>query len=173
MEPLKIHDYLIKTRRRVLDWMRPLSAEQYGRELRPGSRSIQRTMTHTLSSEWYYVQRIERRDVPPYEEWSIREEEAPAFAALEAAWSKQDVETRVALNAVRDWNTPFEYRVIDDEGKQKIVTASAGDLFTQLVLHEVHHRAQAMSMLRELGVALDDIDFNTTMYPRRDASPNG
>ncbi len=130
-------------------------------------------MTHILSSEWYYVQRMQQRDVPPYEGWAIREEDPPKFPVLEAAWTRQDADTRSTLKAVREWNTPFEYRVIDDEGLPKIVTASVGDLFTQLVLHEVHHRAQAMSMLRELGAALDDIDFNTTMFQRRDAPPGG
>jgi uncharacterized damage-inducible protein DinB len=52
-----------------------------------------------------------------------------------------------------------------------IVTASAADQFTQLVLHEVHHRAQAMNMLCHLGVAVatEDIDFNALMFARRAA----
>jgi uncharacterized damage-inducible protein DinB len=51
-----------------------------------------------------------------------------------------------------------------------IVTASPADQFTQLVLHEVHHRAQAVNILRHLGVeSLGDLDFNALMFPRRDA----
>jgi uncharacterized damage-inducible protein DinB len=71
---------------------------------------------------------------------------------------------------VKDWERPIEYRVTDDDGQAKIVTASAADLFTQLALHEVHHRAQALNMLRQLGARIaDDIDFNMMMYARRDA----
>jgi uncharacterized damage-inducible protein DinB len=36
------------------------------------------------------------------------------------------------------------------------------------VLHEVHHRAQAMNILRQLGVKLADIDYNAMMYTRRE-----
>jgi uncharacterized damage-inducible protein DinB len=52
-----------------------------------------------------------------------------------------------------------------------VTIAGAADIFTQLVLHEVHHRAQAMNMLRQLGIAAEDIDYNTLMYRRRAASP--
>jgi uncharacterized damage-inducible protein DinB len=33
----------------------------------------------------------------------------------------------------------------------------------------VHHRAQAMNILRQLGVALEDIDYNALMFQRREA----
>jgi len=49
------------------------------------------------------------------------------------------------------------------------MTATAGDIATQLVLHEVHHRAQAMAMLRHLGRPVQDIDYNDLMYERVEA----
>jgi uncharacterized damage-inducible protein DinB len=170
MEPLKIYDYLVLARQRLFGWVRPLSAEQYSREFSTWTRTLSRTLTHTMTSEWYYVQRMQGREVPPYEKWPIREEEAPSFAELEAAWAEQARSTRAALGAVRDWNANLEYRVTGDDGRPAIVTASAADIFTQLVLHEVHHRAQAMNMLRQLGVASDDLDFNALMYKRREVS---
>ena len=71
---------------------------------------------------------------------------------------------------MRDWTTELEYEAEGDDGPV-VVTASPADIFTQLSLHEVHHRAQVMFMLRQLGVALADIDFNALMYKRREASP--
>mgnify|MGYP003453290238 CR=1 FL=1 len=45
------------------------------------------------------------------------------------------------------------------------------DLFTQLALHEMHHRAQIMAMLRESGAAiLEDLDYNALMYQRVEAT---
>lgn len=171
MEPLKIYDYLTVARHRLFGWVRPLGPEQYTREFPNWSRTVARTLTHTMTSEWYYMQRMQRRDVPPYEEWPIREEEAPPFTTLEVAWNEQAPRTRAALSAVRDWNASLEYRVIGDDGRPAIVTASPADIFTQLVMHEVHHRAQVMNMLRQLGVPTDDLDFNTMMYKRREVSP--
>jgi uncharacterized damage-inducible protein DinB len=170
MEPLKIYDYLTLARRRIFDKVRPLSAEQYAREFPIGLGTLGRILTHIMISEWYYVQRIQRRDVPPYEEWPIQQEHPPAFEVLEAAWTEQADHTRAAIHAVRDWIADLEYQVTADDGRPEIVTASAADIFTQLALHEVHHRAQVMNMLRHLGVPADDLDFNS-FFERRAASP--
>ena len=169
MQPLKIYDYLVLSRQRVLEKVRTLSAEQYAQPMGIGHGSLDRTLTHILASEWYYVQRLLRRDVPPYEQWSIRWEEPPPFAALEAAWVIQAAETRAAIEAVRDWLEPIEYRVTTDDGRRLIVTASASDIVTQLALHEVHHRAQVMNILTRLGAGVGDTDYNLLMYQRRDA----
>jgi uncharacterized damage-inducible protein DinB len=170
MDPLRTYDYLAIARGRVFDLVRPLGEGAYGREFPIGPGTLGRTLTHVMISEWYYVQRMERREVPAYETWPIRQEAPPAFEVLEAAWAEQTDATRAALDSVRDWDAPIEYGVTTDEGQKMIVTASAGDLLTQLVLHEVHHRAQALNMLRHLGVAAGDFDFNAMMYPRRTVS---
>jgi uncharacterized damage-inducible protein DinB len=169
MEPLKTYDYLTRARQRVFEWVRSLSAEQYARQFPIGPGTLGRTLTHIMICEWVYVQRMQGRDVPPYDQWPIRDEDPPPFAELEAAWLEQAGATRAVLSGVTDWNARLEYRVTEDDGTPVIVTASAGDIFTQLVLHEVHHRAQSMNMLRRLGVTVDDIDFNTLMYSRRPA----
>jgi uncharacterized damage-inducible protein DinB len=186
MEPLRTYDYLTLARQRVFEWIRPLSSEQYSREFPVGLGTLGKTLTHIITSEWYYVQRLQGSEVPPYDQWPIhpvhpgdegprrpsaRKENPPPFATLEATWIEQARHTRDALSAVRDWNQELEYQVTDDDNWSAIVTTSRGDIFTQLALHEVHHRAQAMGMLRQLGVALDDIDFNTLMYKLRSVSP--
>ena len=170
MDAQRTYDYLALARRKILGWARPLSDEQYGHDFAIGLGSLARTLAHIELSEWYYIQRLRGRPIPPYEQWPIRDEAPPPLAALEAAWIEQEGRTRAALAGVRDWTAPIEYEVTTDAGRREIVTASAGDLFTQLVLHEVHHRAQAMNMLRQLGVGLEDLDFNALMYRRRPAS---
>ena len=70
---------------------------------------------------------------------------------------------------MRDWDEPIVYRVTRDDGRRIIVTATAADIFTQLALHEVHHRAQVMNILTRLGVGVGDIDYNLLMYQRREA----
>jgi len=166
---LRTYDYLVLARERLFAWVRPLSPEQHVREFAIGRGTLTRTLTHIVASEWYYVQRILRQSVPPYEQWPLREEAPPALPALETAWREQAGVTRAALGAVRDWCAEFEYPVTDDDGEALIVTASTADVFTQLVLHEVHHRAQAMNMLRQMGIAAEDLDFNALMYKRRRA----
>jgi uncharacterized damage-inducible protein DinB len=166
MQPLKTYDYLTLARQRVFDWIRPLGADAYAREFPIALGSLAKTLTHALGSEWYYVQRMAERPVPPYEEWPYQHEKPLTFAQLEAAWAKEAVETRAALAAIQDWTTDLEYR-IDGDGQPAIVRASPSDIFTQLAFHEVHHRSHALSMLRQLGVTVEDLDFNALMYKRR------
>jgi uncharacterized damage-inducible protein DinB len=167
MEPLKIYDYLTLARQRIFDWVRPLSAEQYGREFPIGLGTLGRTLTHIMICEFAYVERIQGHELLPYETWPIQDEKPPPFATLERAWIDQARQTRAVLAAISDWSAPLEYRRTRD-GRTAIITASPADLFTQLAFHEVHHRAQAMNMLRHLGVTTEDIDFNALMYKRRD-----
>lgn len=171
MDPLRTYEYLALARRRVLDWARPLSPEQHAQQFPIGPGSILRTLTHILISEWYYIERMEGRSVPPYAQWPVRDENPPPLVEIEALWAEQEVRTRAAIAVVRDWGAPMEYRITDDDGRLVDITASRGDIVTQLVLHEVHHRAQVMNMLRHCGVAASDIDFNTLMYRRRPVNP--
>ena len=95
--------------------------------------------------------------LPPYDQWPIQDEHPPPLAQLEPAWDQQARITRDALAAVRDWSHEVEYRVTPEVSHVKkplIVTATYGDIAMQMVLHEVHHRAQAMNMLRQLGITL-------------------
>ncbi len=43
--------------------------------------------------------------------------------------------------------------------RTRTLVATKRDIATQLLLHEVHHRAQAMAMLRHLDVAAQDLDY--------------
>ncbi len=174
MEPLKIYDYLTLARGKVFDRVRPLSAEQYAQRFPIGLGTLGRTLTHIMICEWFYIQRLLEREVPPYNRWPIQDENPPPFAVLEPTWAEQAKQTRAALAAVRDWHSAIEYRSMSNDENAKelrpvIVTASPADLFTQLALHEVHHRAQALNILRQFGTAVGDIDFNALMYQRREA----
>ncbi|MDZ4753759.1 MAG: DinB family protein [Phycisphaerae bacterium] len=171
MDHLKLYDYLTKARERVLNALRPLTPEHYHHEFNFGLKTIARTLTHVMISEWYYIERFTGRHVPPYVEWPIKDETPPEFGVVEATWREQEQATRAALAAERDWTRTIAWDSFpDDAGRRSHITATVGDLLAQLVLHEVHHRAQVMAMLRGLGdgvAPLQDIDYNDLMYERR------
>ena len=178
MDPVRIYDYLTRSRGMILDRVRPLSPEQYVQQFPIGLGSLARTLTHVMISEWFYIQRLLEKDVPPYSAWAVHDETPPPFAVIDAMWAEQARATREAIASIRDWDAVIEYRGLfvgtDDQPRTPatIISASASDIVTQLILHEVHHRAQAMNMLRQLGITaevLGDIDFNALMYRRRTA----
>jgi len=167
IDPLRIYTYLEKVRARVLASVRGLTPEQYAQPFAIGPGSLARTLTHVVISEWYYVERMQGHEVPPYAEWPVKDENPPPFAELERLWGEQAGLTRRALETISDWNTALSYVVTNDEGQRIRVTASPADQFVQLFQHEVHHRAQVLNMLRQLGVpSLGDVDYNWLMFER-------
>jgi uncharacterized damage-inducible protein DinB len=68
-------------------------------------------------------------------------------------------------------------RRIEQSAKIIVSTATKADLATQMLLHEVHHRAQAMATLRQLGVEAQNLDYMTFAAKReefpKDAAPRG
>lgn len=163
MRPDRLYEYLTLSRQRVFDWVRGLTDEQYAREFEIGNGSIAQTYNHLLISEWYYVLRMLERDVPPVSEIMERDAHPPTLAHVEAEWESQAAETRAAIAQIKDWSAPIRY-VVERDGKDLAVHTTIEDIFTQLVLHEMHHRSQILNMLRQLGVTTEDIDFNLLMY---------
>ena len=175
MYPLKIYDYLIITRERVFDAVRPLAPEQCHRRFNIGLKTIASTLTHLMTSEWYYIERLEGRSVPPYQQWPIHYEKPPEkFETIEQIWRTQWTHIRAVIARERDWSRTITWLSFPDDtrgNKRFHITCTAGDIFTQLALHEAHHRSQIMAMLRESGApALEDLDYNALMYDRREAT---
>ncbi len=172
MDPIRIYDYLTLARACVFDAVRPLSPKQYHQAFGFGLKSIASTLAHIMISEWYYIERLAGRQVPPYDQWPIRYQSPPEFGVVESTWREQAKNTRAAIADERDWMRKITYLSFpDDDGRRFHITATAGDFFVQLALHEVHHRAQIMAMLRAFGDTappLHDIDYNALMYDRQE-----
>jgi uncharacterized damage-inducible protein DinB len=170
MHPTRTYDYLVKSRAMLLDWVRPLTHEQYTAEHPIGLATLARTLHHTMAAEWNYMQRINGRTEPLGERAPAHDPEASPpfpFPDLESAWGRLATQTRADLAALLearvDWHEPLTYRTVLKSGPATY-DASRSDMFTQLALHEVHHRAQALNMLRRLGVETGELDFNSLMF---------
>ncbi|HEU5300404.1 MAG TPA: DinB family protein [bacterium] len=171
MDPLKTYDYLERARRKLLDWTRPLTHEQFTRAFPFGLHTLSRTLAHMALAEWGYwcvLKGYTYTPLLPREEWIIDDEALPPLPEVERVWREQAARTRAAIAEIGDWTKEFEYRSGSPE-QPVIVTVSPGDVVTQLVLHEVHHRAQAMAMLRQFGIAAEGLDYNDMMDKWRHA----
>jgi uncharacterized damage-inducible protein DinB len=181
MDPLKIYRYLMLTRERVFDAVRPLTPEAYRQPTPIGLGSIASTLTHLMISEWYYIERLQGHEVEPYERWPIKYESPPECAVLERTWREQQqrICTQIAAECAHgDWQRTIRWLSFPDDSRagrnrRYHITCTAGDLITQLALHEVHHRSQVMSILRmipDVKQPLQDLDYNALMYERVEAT---
>jgi uncharacterized damage-inducible protein DinB len=165
MNPLRAYEYLKLSRARLFDWIRPLSQGDYTRLFPFGLHTIRATMTEIAPGEWAFARRLREEPLSPWEEWPFREERLPTFKDLEAACRTLSEQTLQNFRSVEDWNRVMVFRA--QEGDDTMTVApTAGDIALNLCFHEVHHRAQVMTILRLLGVSAQDLDYRLLMYPQ-------
>jgi uncharacterized damage-inducible protein DinB len=158
IHPAEQYEYLIEARERVFQHVRALTQEQYTRKFPFGRGSVRATLVHVADTEWWYTSILQ--GVPAPEERSpFRPYSRTGFGALEAAWGDLAGRTLQTLRGERDWGRPVEDRWTTKRWTRGVKTI-AGGVATQLLFHEVHHRAQVMVMLRHLGAPLQGLDYS-------------
>jgi uncharacterized damage-inducible protein DinB len=168
-----VYDVLTQARHKLFDWLRPLSQDQYTQKFSFGLGTPRATMVEIARAEWLYGRRIQSPStpLPPRDQWPITEERLPTFRDLETVWAEQAPRTRALLAGIKDWDAMVEYKMTlptTPPGKVVVVTALRSDLFMQMAMHEVHHRAQVMAMLRQLGIAAQNLDYTAFATKRRE-----
>lgn len=156
VSPVDVYDYLMRARRKILSRVGRLTLAQYATTFPFGRGSMRETLVHVVDTEWWYT-RLLRGE--PGEAEPFRPLRETPFPPLAAAWAKQATETRATLRAEEDWGRAVESRW---RGRIKVrgIRTTAGGIATQLLLHEVHHRAQVMAMLRRLGKPVQSVDYS-------------
>ena len=164
--PAAIYEYLVKARAKLLDWVRPLTPEQYTKEFSFGKKTIRDTLVEIPIAEWIYGMRLVGEPAPPRDQQPFVKYYQTDFAPLEDAWRELADRTRSILRSERDWTRPVEYIIRPPDRPAVKIRATAGGLATQLVCHEVHHRAQVMAMLRQFGIPAENLDYSALMVER-------
>lgn len=172
-DPAEIYEYLVKARTKLLDWVRSLTLEQYTKEFPFGKTTIRETLVEIPLAEWSYGTRLIGESMPPRDQHPFVKYYKTDFPPLEPAWRELTDRTRRILREERNWARTMEWRPplqaptgarVSD--RPIAIRTTAGGLATQLILHEVHHRAQVMAMLRQLGIAAENLDYSLLMYER-------
>ncbi len=157
-------DYLVKARGKLLEWVRAQPASVYTQAFPIGLGSIRATLVHVAAAEWGYTQRITGRDYGPGDN-PFTVEQLPGFEAFAAAWDAQRPVTRAALANLGDPGRRMEYvsRALTPPMRTR---TTAGGIAGQLLFHEVHHRAQVMAMLRQVGIKAENLDYSVLVIER-------
>lgn len=163
--PAHLYEYLVTARARLLDGVRRLTPAQYTQEFPFGLRTVRDTMVEIPMSEWSYIRRIREEPITfksqkehPF--WKYYDTD---FAPLEAAWRELTEDTRRTLRRITDWSKVVEWTTLDSKFR---IRAATGGIAGQMLFHEIHHRAQAMAMLRQLGAPVESIDYSLLFYER-------
>jgi uncharacterized damage-inducible protein DinB len=154
-----IYDVLAQARAKLFDWIRPLTQEQYAREFPFGLRTLRATLVEIALTEWALAKWLRGEPVPPREQRPIGEQRQPTFADLETVWRAQAPQIQAIFAETRDWDRVMEWRIIRPGKTTLYRSATRAQIALQMLFHEVHHRAQAMAMLRQLGINAQTLDY--------------
>ena len=158
MEYARVYDVQLTARETLLGWVRPLTQSQYTQAFPFGMRSVRGSLVEIARAEFFLVRRLREEPLPPVAEWPFSEAKQPTLADLEPAWARHSAETRAAFAATTDWDREVTARLVRQTGPVRL-TSTKRDIALQILFHEVHHRAQAMAMLRQLGVEAQNLDY--------------
>jgi uncharacterized damage-inducible protein DinB len=146
---------------RLLEASGPLSDEQLDRGFDMGPGSLRRTLIHIWAGESVWLARwmgkAETR-------WPDEAERLP-LAEIQRRFGATWVERARFLATLADADLAREQVYRDSKGS--LFRAKLGNMLIQGVTHSLHHRAQAVNMLRHVGAGLVELDY--MMWERRPA----
>jgi uncharacterized damage-inducible protein DinB len=171
MHLLEHYDILLRARHKLLTWVQELTAGQYRQEFPFGLKTVRATWVHLAGSEWLHGKAARGEDIPPPEARPFAEERYPDFLSLESAWKGLEATTRAWLESESDWTRRMETVARRGNARRIRVGFTPETLAFQLFYHEVHHRAQVMAMLRQLGIAAQDLGFNKYAFEWTELAP--
>jgi uncharacterized damage-inducible protein DinB len=146
---------------RLLEAAGPIDHAALDRPFDMGPGSLRRTLLHLWAGESVWVQRWQGRTETPWPDEAERVEVGAIRERLAEVYRVRDGFVGGLSDA--DLRRAVCYR--DSKGGR--FTASLGDMMTQMIVHSIHHRAQAVNMLRRLEAGAPELDY--MMWVRRPA----
>ncbi len=145
--------------RQILVACEGLSDEQLDRVFDIGRGSLRRLLLHILAGESVWVKRWQGNAETPWPN-----EDEPASVGMIASRFAETVRDRSLYLGTID-PPQLDRTVIYRDSKGSLFMATLGDMMIQMCLHSVHHRAQAVNVLRRLGATPPELDY--MMWIRR------
>ncbi len=130
-----------------------LSDAALDRTFEMGVGSLRRTLIHVYNGEHVWLNRWQGRAETPWP----GESEPIGVAALRDRFAAHVSARDAYLTTLRDsdLHTIVAYR--DSRGSR--FRAARGDMLFQAINHSIHHRAQAVNMVRNVGGGLVELDY--------------
>jgi uncharacterized damage-inducible protein DinB len=130
-----------------------LSDEQLDQPFEMGRGTLRKTLLHIWAGESVWLARWQGRTETPWPD----EEQKADVPNIDERFRQVYSERAAFLATLKD--TDFARVVTYRDSKGSLYKAALGDMLMQGIIHSIHHRAQAVNMLRQLGAAAPDVDY--------------
>lgn len=153
---------------KVLSAAQRLADEQLDRRFEMGMGTLRRTLVHIYNGEHVWLQRWQRKVET---RWPA-EDERVGVAELRQRFAQTWEQRDRYLGTLTD--ADLSRRQIYRDSRGSLFQASLRDMILQACIHSIHHRAQAVNMLRHLGAGLVELDYMYSVrQPVEDAGLEG
>ena len=146
---------------RLLEASAGLADEALDRAFDMGMGTLRRTLIHTWAGESVWLARWMGKSETKWPD----EAERLAVAEIQKRFGAVWVERSRFLASLQDGDLTREQVYRDSRGS--LFRATLGNMLIQGVTHSMHHRAQAVNMLRRLDAGVVELDY--MMWVRRPA----
>ena len=149
----RLYDYHYWATGQLLGVVAQLTPEQFTQSVAGSHGSIRNTLVHVLSAEWGWLERCGG----PRRGERLNPQNFPEVEVLIRAWAQVEGYVRAFLSGLgdADLTRDIEFTI----GGVPNHSLPLGDLMEHAALHAMHHRGQAVLLLRMLGYVPGGIDF--------------
>lgn len=151
-----IYDYNYWGRDKILREVEKISDADFVKTFSKGYGSLRATLVHLIAAEGIWVTRLAGESPSA----TMREEDSPTRAAIRARWSEAEAKLRAYLAKLDDAELQ---RVVHYKNMRGDALARpVWQILAQVANHGTQHRAEAASMLTDLGFSPGNLDM--TIY---------
>lgn len=139
----------------ILAAARELDDDQLDHTFDMSRGTLRKTLMHLLAGEDVWLARWRGKRETPWPD----ENEPATVETIRERFRRVFLERDAFLNALteKELGQTLAYR----DSKGSLFSATLADMLLQGILHSVHHRAQAVNMVRRLGGAALEMDYMT------------
>lgn len=145
--------YHYDRRERVYDFASGFTEEEFVREMNVGWGSVRGILVHCLEAEAYWIQcgvRKGKRPIYPFGDY-------PDIAAVRRLAAEERERTERFLAGVTQAELAREYSNTYSDGT--VVRFTLAKALLHIITHDTHHRAQVLTLGRQLGYVPPEIDL--------------
>ena len=148
-----LFDYSDRANDQIIEASEALNDDQLDRRFKMGRGTLRKTLKHILAGEHVWLLRWNGQADAPW----LDEEVATPVTGIARDLRQTSKERSKFLDTINegDASPPMSYL----DTVSGYFTASLGDMILQGLVHSIHHRAQAVNMLRQLGVEPPEVDY--------------
>ncbi len=130
-----------------------LSNDKLDQPFDMGRGSLRKTLLHLWAGESVWLARWKGQTETPWPD----EEQKAGVPNIDERFRHVYSERAAFMATLKD--ADFERVVTYRDSKGSLYKATRGDMIMQGIVHSIHHRAQAVNMLRRLGAEAPEVDY--------------